>query len=211
MKSTKQQLLESAAVLFSERGYANTPVSAICRRAGANIAAVNYHFQSKKLLYQAVLQYTFQQAEAQYPLDIDPDAAIEDQLYQSILVLLQRILSKNTKGNFYKLLAKEMAEPTTASGTIINEILSRKRARFQGIIRQAYDKAADEELLFRMTHSIVSQCLFLGLHEKGRSHHLKRKRLELRDAESFARHITDFSLAGVRCYRQFSGGGQCDV
>lgn len=198
---TKQKLLDSAAVLFSEKGYANTSVAEICELANANIASVNYHFRSKDALYRTVLQFTFEQAQTLYPLQLETEKSIEEKLYQVTLSLLKRILSKKTKGNFYKLVAKEMAEPTEASGSIINEIVSTQRAKIHQLIKEIYAKPADEELLFRMTHSILSQCLFLGLHEKGRAHHLKRPPLEFKDAESLARHVTDFSLAGIKCYR----------
>ena len=199
--STKQKLLDSAAVLFTEKGYANTSVAEICELANANIASVNYHFRSKDALYRDVLQYTFEQAQSLYPLAFETDNSNESNLYLAILSLLKRILSRETTGNFYKLVAKEMAEPTEASGTIINEIVSKQRGRMHQLIAQIYAKPADEELLFRMTQSIFSQCLFVGLHEKGRAHHLKRAPVEFKDAEALARHITDFSLAGIKCYR----------
>jgi AcrR family transcriptional regulator len=199
-KDTRQKLLDSAAILFTEKGYAKSSVAEICKRAGANIAAVNYHFHTKEALYRCVLQYTFDQAESRYPLHIEDEGTVEDRLYQVVLSLLKRILCRDMKGNFYKLVTKEMAEPTPESGTLINEIISRQRGRLQKLIREIYGKAASDELIFRMTHSIVSQCLFLGMHEKGRLHHLKRMPLELKDAGDFARHITDFSLAGIKHY-----------
>lgn len=203
-KDTRQQLLDSAAILFSERGYACTSVAEICKKAEANIAAVNYHFGSKDALYRAVIEYTYEQAESRYPFEDASNAMVDERFYQFVLALLQRVLSTEMTGNFYQLVTKEMAEPTDESGILINQIISGKRARVEKLIREVYSHEADDELIFRMTHSIVSQCLFLGLTEKGRRHHLKRRPVSLEDAESFARHITDFSLAGIRYY----GGAQ---
>lgn len=200
-KSTKQKLLDSAATLFSDKGYANTSVAEICELAGANIASVNYHFRSKDELYRKVIAYTHSQAETLYPLKIEEGKSKEEKLYRFIFSFLKRILSKEMVGNFYKILTKEMAEPTPESGSLINKIISGKREKVQDLIKEIYGKPADEELIFKMTQSIVSQCLFLGMHEKGRAHHLKRKAPELKDAESFARHITDFSIAGIKGYR----------
>src|SRR4051795_9610357 len=53
---TRQQLLEVAGQVFAEHGYARATSKEICERAGANIAAVNYHFGSKDGLYGAVLE-----------------------------------------------------------------------------------------------------------------------------------------------------------
>lgn len=199
-KNTRQQLLESAAILFSEKGYANTSVAEICKMAGANIASVNYYFGNKDELYRSVIRYTYEQAENLYPLQLDGEEKVEKRLYALVFSLLKRILSKEMQGNFYQLVAKEMAEPTTASGTLITEIITIQRQRVRQLIQEVYGKPADDEFIFRMTHSIISQCLFLGLHEKGRQHHLKKMPVNFDDAEGFARHITDFSLAGIRWY-----------
>src|SRR5437868_9603164 len=52
---TRAHLLNTAGQVFAELGYIGTASKEICRRAGANIAAVNYHFGSKDGLYEAVL------------------------------------------------------------------------------------------------------------------------------------------------------------
>jgi AcrR family transcriptional regulator len=53
---TKTELLGAARQLFAEKGFRGTTVRAIANRAGANIAAVTYHFGSKEKLYHAVLE-----------------------------------------------------------------------------------------------------------------------------------------------------------
>ena len=52
--ATRLQLIEAAGEVFAEMGFQNATVREICRRAGANVAAVNYHFQSKEALLDAV-------------------------------------------------------------------------------------------------------------------------------------------------------------
>lgn len=201
-KDTKQCLLDSAATLFSDKGFANTSIAEISARADANIAAVNYHFRSKDELYREVIRYTYEQAEERYPMETGKTESGEERLYLFIHSLLKRILSKETCGNFYNIVTKEMAEPTLESGTLIHEIISVKRQQLMKLVRDLYQQPANEELILRMTHSIVSQCLFLGMHAKGREHHMKGKPLCLQDAESYARHITDFSIAGIKGYKK---------
>lgn len=55
--STKTALLEAAKQLIRERGYAGTSVRDLAGAAGANVAAVSYHFGSREnLLNRAVLE-----------------------------------------------------------------------------------------------------------------------------------------------------------
>ena len=51
---TVDKILHSATLLFAERGFAETSLRTITSMADVNLAAVNYHFGSKKALIQAV-------------------------------------------------------------------------------------------------------------------------------------------------------------
>jgi len=51
---TVERILDAAEALFAERGFAETSLRTITSTAGVNLAAVNYHFGSKKELIQAV-------------------------------------------------------------------------------------------------------------------------------------------------------------
>lgn len=51
---TVERILHSATILFAERGFAETSLRTITGMADVNLAAVNYHFGSKKELIQAV-------------------------------------------------------------------------------------------------------------------------------------------------------------
>jgi TetR/AcrR family transcriptional regulator len=54
-KATRERILDAAEGLFSERGYAGTAVRDIAGVVGLNAASLYNHFQSKDVLYEAVL------------------------------------------------------------------------------------------------------------------------------------------------------------
>jgi len=56
-------LLESAVVLFAEKGFAAASVRDICSEADANIAAINYYFGSKDRLYAEAVKAVYSQCE----------------------------------------------------------------------------------------------------------------------------------------------------
>ena len=56
---TRDRVLRAATELFAERGFHGTKVRDIAARAGANVAAGNYHFGSKRDLYLEVLRALF--------------------------------------------------------------------------------------------------------------------------------------------------------
>jgi AcrR family transcriptional regulator len=55
---TKTTILDAAEALFAEHGYDKTSLRELTRRAGVNLAAVNYHFGGKEKLAMAVLART---------------------------------------------------------------------------------------------------------------------------------------------------------
>src|ERR1700692_2586876 len=56
MTDTKTRILDTAEKLFGEKGFESTSLRDITARAHVNLAAVNYHFQSKDSLIDAVIQ-----------------------------------------------------------------------------------------------------------------------------------------------------------
>lgn len=60
-EETRQRLLEVATELFARKGFAETTVRELTKRAGCNVAAISYHFGSKEKLYEAVLIGTFRE------------------------------------------------------------------------------------------------------------------------------------------------------
>src|ERR1700689_289610 len=92
--ATRQKLVDSAGPIFAEKGYYSATVREICKRAGANVAAVNYHFRDKEELYHAV----FKQAHCN---SIDETAAAvtgaanlrpRERLHVYVKSFLQRLL-----------------------------------------------------------------------------------------------------------------------
>jgi AcrR family transcriptional regulator len=53
--ATKQRLIEAAEVLFADEGFDRVSVRDITNKAGANVAAVNYHFGSREGLVAVVM------------------------------------------------------------------------------------------------------------------------------------------------------------
>jgi len=68
---TKQRLLDAAERLFAQAGFHATSLRAITGEAGANLAAVSYHFGSKEGLMEAVIDRRLT------PLNAERIAALE--------------------------------------------------------------------------------------------------------------------------------------
>lgn len=52
----REEIMTIAAKLFAQRGYENTPLSAICKEAGVSKGLIFHHFKSKELLLREIYQ-----------------------------------------------------------------------------------------------------------------------------------------------------------
>jgi len=69
--ATKKRILDAAARLFRERGYANTGVADVMRRAGLTVGGFYAHFDSKERLLSAVLAHAFDRTQSLLLLGLD--------------------------------------------------------------------------------------------------------------------------------------------
>lgn len=198
--TTRRQLLESASEVFGEAGFREATVREICRRAGANIAAVNYHFGDKEALYAEVLRYSQQKAVTKYPalLNVAEDAPAAQRLRAFVLSLLLRIFDKTPTACHGKLMSREMIEPTAALDTLVEERLRPMADQLRKIIADILDCPMAEERVWQCSFSVVSQCVFYHHCQPVIQRLLPRQPLDADGIERLADHITRFSLAAMK-------------
>jgi len=198
---TRRQLLEAAGEVFAGTGFRDATVREICRRAGANVAAVNYHFGNKQALYLEVLRYAHNMAIQKYPplLDVPGDAPAEQRLRAFITSFLLRIFDKGPDAWHGKLVSREMIEPTAAFDHLIEERVRPMAGRLGRIVADLLGCPVNDRRVRLCAFSIVSQCVFY--------HHCrpvvcrlfpKQPAPGMAGVEKLADHITKFSLAAMR-------------
>ena len=57
MNETQIKIIEAAEIEFAERGYGGASIREITKRAGVNIAAINYHFGTKEVLFKEMVRH----------------------------------------------------------------------------------------------------------------------------------------------------------
>ncbi len=130
-QETRGRLLEAAGQTFAEHGFRAATVREICRRARANVAAVNYHFRGKEGLYEAVLRHWAGIALQKYPpsLGLRDGAPAEERLHAFIRAFLFRLTDKGRPAWHGRLVAREMVEPTGALDRLVRELMRPRSPR----------------------------------------------------------------------------------
>lgn len=99
---TVTRILDAAEELFAEHGFAETSLRTITTRADVNLAAVNYHFGSKKALIQAVFSrflgpfYKLVESSLDSHEKMNPDTILS---IEDILRFVARAMANVTQGD----------------------------------------------------------------------------------------------------------------
>lgn len=208
--ATRHRLFHAAGEAFAAAGFRRATVRDICRRAGANVAAVNYHFGGKQGLYAQVLRHGLKLGLEKYPVDmgLPPDPTPEQRLLAFVRSFLFRVIGPGEHAWSGRIMLWEMAEPTGALDELYRQVIRPLYGRLEGIVRDVIGPAATVPAVRLGCASILGQCSFykhgealLAKIQPGAAGPLSPARIE-----ALAEHVTKFSVAGLRQYSHNGGG-----
>lgn len=191
-EKTRERLVEAAREVFAEHGFQGATVREICRRADANVAAVNYHFGSKHGLLSEALN--FNRLKALQSATEASDASPDERLRMFIRDFMLMLLDENNASRQCQMMARELADPTPALDKIVIEAIAPLHEFLGRLVKEIAGKKMPDTDVRRCVYSILGQCLFYRnshpvLLRMNPGLHYDRKEIE-----AIARHIAEFSL-----------------
>ncbi len=205
-QNTKECLLEAACHLFAEKGFSATTNRDICSRAGANIAAINYHFGSKEKLYAEAWRKAFHNSLEKHPPDggVPPDAPAEERLHGRIQAMIHKFADKENPA--FQIAHKEMAVPTSLLKEVKVECIGPLQEEMNNVLRELLGPEVPEQQVHFCQASIESQCFRILRHTRTSGSiqpetvSASSKDIE-DDIAGYADHVFRFSLAGIKAVR----------
>jgi TetR/AcrR family transcriptional regulator, regulator of cefoperazone and chloramphenicol sensitivity len=193
---TRTKLLEAAGEVFAELGYYDSTVREICARAGANVAAVNYHFRDKLGLYTEVLRQAVGAVQNEaIRKALDDDAAPEEVLRQAIRAMFQKMCGADRPDLRFGLMAHELAHPTPAMSRVIDEAIRPIYSRLRELIGTILRLPPDNETTRLCTNSVVGQIVHYAHARPVLTQLWPELKMTPAQVEQIADHIAEFSLA----------------
>ncbi len=167
-QSTREKILAAAGEIFGEKGYKDATIRTIAQAAGANIAAINYHFRDKEGLYGAVLEEVFRQGFSRFPgtMDLAPGASPEQRLRAFVRAMFYRLQSKEGWGGIAgrgRLIARELLAPSPAFEAILDLYIKPHRDLLLAIIIDIMGENPGPKKLLPCAISIIGQCIYYAL------------------------------------------------
>ncbi len=199
--TTKDRLLDAAERLFAHNGVEATSLRAITAEAGVNLAAVNYHFQSKEALLHAVIARRLNPVnekrlamlsacEASARASALPLEPVLDALLRPVFELLS-----GPGKEFTPLIGRIFTESAELTEQVFQKHLAHVAQRFVAAFQRALPDLPLVELLWRLqfVFGVMSHTMSAGRIMRI----ISNGKVDTTDAEATLKRIEAFVLAGL--------------
>lgn len=154
--TTKTRILDAAERLFAHHGVEATSLRTITAEAGVNLAAVNYHFQSKEALMHAVIARRLDPINEKRlaTLEACEAAAVDGPLpLNQVLDALLRPIFEMLQGpgkEFAPMMSRIFTESSELTEQVFKKHLAHVSARFFPAFERALPGIPPQELFWRL-------------------------------------------------------------
>src|SRR5579863_3729805 len=199
--TTKDRILDTAERLFARDGFEATSLRAITAEAQVNLAAVNYHFQSKDALVQAVIGRRMGPINAHrfalldsYEAETGGAPVPLDKIMDAFLRPVVEVVGSHAR-EFVPLLGRLYSEPGDFAVRLYKDQFERLATRFVSALRLTLPRLPIDELSWRLHFSIgalahtMAASQILELMSGGRCNIL--------DADATLARLKAFVIAGL--------------
>lgn len=167
----RQQLIQAATELFGELGLKGATTRDIAQRAGQNIAAITYYFNSKEGLYLAVAQQIadfIQQAfsplaqEINHFLQQPLHAQTAEQKLHYVrrgLLEFSHLMTQPETLNMSKIMAREQLSPTDAYQLIHAQAIAPLHQKLNALLAAFIGADASATKTILHTHALIGEVL----------------------------------------------------
>jgi TetR/AcrR family transcriptional regulator, regulator of cefoperazone and chloramphenicol sensitivity len=155
---TRLRLLDAALDVFGKYGFEGATTRQIARNAGANLAAIVYHFGSKEALHRAVAEHVANHifasagpaiAAANEPAAIATPEAARAMLCRLIENYIEIILGAADAERWARFIVREQMQPTSAFD-VIYRVMGGGIGTATRLVATALGRAEDDELRLRV-------------------------------------------------------------
>ncbi len=205
MNDTQIKIIEAAEIEFAEMGYGGASVRDITKRAGVNIAAINYHFGSKEVLFKEMVRYRIEPInrvridllEAALAENVNRPLALVEIVDIIIRPLLTKFISESCEDfRFMRAMGKGMDENNSFMKELHEDILKEVVTKFSKAISDSLGNPGLEKTAYGM-HFL--SCTIAGvMMQHTRLKFMSDGKIDLNDIDGLCDHLVAFITAGLK-------------
>lgn len=198
---TKEHLLDAAERLIAEQGVDGASVRSITEIAGANLAAVSYHFGSKEGLVRAVYERRLRPINRQRLRLLERTLAEEGALSLEGIVRAfvsppLQVLHGEQAPNFGRCMIRALADPGQQMRPLLMRAFKDVIERFSAALQQALPHEDPEEIFWRFHFMVGAMAYTVGMGHLVEEY--SRGVCACEDFERITERLVRFVTAGMR-------------
>lgn len=200
--STKNKILDAAEQLFADKGFNGTSLREITSLAEVNLAAVNYHFGSKKELIKALMSRYMDELSPNLELALTQVRDLpEPTLIQVFTAFVDPLLSLNRfrangTSNFLQLLGRGYTDSQGFLRWFLTTQYPNVISTFVDAVHKAYPELSAEDMFWRL-HFTMGTVVFTMSSSDALLDIAKSDFDEDTDISGVIRHVIPYIAAGV--------------
>lgn len=146
----REQLIEIATKLFSEKGFENTPLSMVCEAANVSKGLISHHFKSKNGLLREIFLRT-----TRLIVEINAIDKIDQSPQQQIVALLESFfLQLKADKLFFQFNLNVIVQPTTRA--VLNDLIKERSTLILEATKSIFEKIDAKNSLIR-SHMFIAE------------------------------------------------------
>jgi len=202
---TRARLLRAAEQCFADHGFNGVSLRQITKKAGVNLAAVNYHFSSKRELWLEVMRRrtellnTGRQqmlADARTAVPAGQPVPVE-KLCEAFLLPIARVLGKRRGSSavLAGIISRAFTDPKELREEHRRRCLDKVIGQFRAMLAEALPGLTDEELDWKLYFMVSA--LMGAVARQGRQAGVKGP-LDTTDLEALMQRLAKFVCGGLK-------------
>lgn len=205
---TKEQLLDAAETLIGDQGVDRASVRAITELAGANLAAISYHFGSKDGLVREVFERRLRHINRERLELLDqclarPGSPELEEIVRAFVTPPFHVLSPDQAPNFGRCMVRVLSDPGPAMRKLLMELFHDVIERFSAALAEALPEEEPADIFWRFHFMIGTLVYTVGMG------HLVEEYsagcCSMHDVESVTERLVRFITAGLRAPTETTG------
>ncbi|MBT8144049.1 MAG: CerR family C-terminal domain-containing protein [Gammaproteobacteria bacterium] len=162
---TRERLLRASVRVFSELGFEAASTRQLASQAGVNLAAIPYHFESKKGLYLAVAAYVADQIGARLLPTLEglqpttDKVAARAALHRLVQAMIRLVAGEPEADCWAGFILREQAQPTEAFEVLYERTMGRIHETVAQLVGVISGLPADDPLTRLRSITLTGQVL----------------------------------------------------
>lgn len=205
MIDTKKKLLTAAAKEFASKGYNRATIRDICKRAGSNVASINYHFKNKESLYKEMFEFLFCETGDREKSLFDNKQEYDFMEWKSIIrkwirMLILDIIQENPLNQCkWRIFDREMQDPSEIFPNIYETFMKPSLNQLALHFRKVLSPETRDEDIYLRVFSVISNCIFYFHNRALINMIFPDKKFTSENMEKIIDYIYDIACIGINC------------